>query len=52
MNNISVIIPLHKYDDEVKKYLNEAVKSVEEQAVKPEKVFVVSSKEVDRKSVV
>ena len=47
MNNISVIIPLHKYDDEVKKYLNEAVKSVEEQAVKPEKVFVVSSKEVN-----
>ncbi len=47
MNNISIIIPIHKYDENIKKYLNRAIKSVEEQSDKPEQVFIVSSKEIN-----
>lgn len=46
MNNISTIIPVHEYNENIKDYLNEAVKSVDEQLTKPEKIFVVSSKEL------
>lgn len=47
MNNISIIIPVHEYDESIKKYLERAVNSVNEQTVKPEKVFVVSSKKIN-----
>lgn len=46
MNRISIIIPVHEYNDKVKGYLNEAIKSVNEQLIKPTKLFVVSSKEL------
>jgi len=45
--NISIIIPIHKYDETVKKYLSNAVESIKRQEdFNSTKVLIVSPKEV------
>jgi len=49
--NTTVILPLHKIDENIKSYLENAVKSVETQKVKPKTLMIVkpTSLEVDAK---
>ena len=41
MNDISVIIPIHKMDESIEQYLVKCLQSVVNQTVKPEKVFII-----------
>ena len=45
-NNITVIIPIHKYDEDVKKYFTNALDSVYEQIEFPFKINIVAPKNV------
>ena len=40
MSNVTVIIPIHKMDDNISNYLNNAVKSLDQQKVKPDEYFI------------
>lgn len=40
--NISVIIPVHELTEVTEKYFKNAIKSIEEQMVKPDKVLIVA----------
>ena len=42
----TVILPIHKMDDTIKAYLENAVKSIETQKVKPEELLIVTAKDV------
>lgn len=42
--NITVILPIHKMDENLNSYLEKAIKSVEQQKVKPEELLVVVPK--------
>lgn len=44
MNNITVIIPLHEVSEDTEKMYGNAIKSVEEQTVKPTQVLIVTPK--------
>ena len=46
-NNISVILPVHELNDETKKLFDNAVKSVQDQLVKPDNLIVVVPKGSD-----
>tara|TARA_R110002167_G_scaffold47282_2_gene140116 strand:+ start:1226 stop:2017 length:792 start_codon:yes stop_codon:yes gene_type:complete len=43
MNDISVIIPIHKMDESIEQYLVKCLQSVVNQTVKPEKVFIIQA---------
>jgi len=40
--NTTVILPIHKMDETVASYLDKAIKSIEQQKVKPEEIIVVT----------
>jgi len=42
--NITVILPIHKMDENVSSYLEKAIKSIEQQKVKPDELLVVVPK--------
>lgn len=42
--NITVILPIHKMDETISSYLEKAVKSIEQQKVKPEELLIVVPK--------
>jgi len=44
MNNITVIIPLHEVSEDTEKMYGNAIKSVEEQTVKPTQLLIVTPK--------
>jgi hypothetical protein len=46
MENLTVIVPIHKYNEDVKKYLDKAISSVFSQKDTAEKVSIVGPKEV------
>ena len=46
MENITVIMPIHIYDDTVKKYMNEAIISVITQTEPVEELMIVGPQEV------
>lgn len=45
MKDLTIIIPIHKFDNTVKEYLQKAVNSVLEQTVKPNKIIFVGLNE-------
>ena len=42
--NITVILPIHKMDETIASYLEKAVKSIEQQKIKPEELLIVTPK--------
>lgn len=46
-NDITVIIPVHELTEVTEKYFKNAIKSIEEQAVKPDKVLIVAKSDKD-----
>jgi len=46
MEELSIIIPVHEYNDTIKKYLERAIQSVEAQTEKPSKIIIVGPKEI------
>lgn len=45
--NISIILPIHELNDETKKLLDNAIKSVKDQTVKPSELVLVAPKDSD-----
>ena len=43
-NNITVIIPIHKVEKDLEKYLKNALLSVKQQTLKPSQILIVRSK--------
>ena len=46
MEELTIIIPLHKYDQTIGQYLNRALQSIENQVEKPSNILIVAPKEV------
>lgn len=46
MNELSIIIPIHEYNETVKDYLNKAVNSVEKSSVSPNIIIIVGPEDV------
>jgi hypothetical protein len=44
--NTTVILPIHKMDETIASYLEKAIKSIEQQKLKPEELIIVSPKDV------
>jgi len=44
MTNTTVILPIHKMDENINSYFEKAVKSIEQQKVKPEELLIVTPK--------
>lgn len=44
MTNTTVILPIHKMDESLKVYFEKAIKSIEQQKVKPEELLIVTPK--------
>jgi len=49
MINTTVILPIHKMDDTISSYLEKAIKSIENQKVKPEELLIVVPKGLEIK---
>ena len=46
MEELTIIIPIHRYDQTIGQYLNRAIQSVDNQIEKPNNILIVAPKEV------
>jgi hypothetical protein len=45
--NITVLLPIHKMDENIASYLEKAIKSVESQKIKPDEILVITPKDLE-----